>query len=600
MNYKIKRSKTRFFVAVFAVLAGSTAFAQTFEQAPTDIEEAAHAQWRQAITGVEAPSGGCFQATFPSTQWDQAPCRTVGTHTHPIPRRRSAGQSETTGNGNDYALVTTGLISQTVGSFPTVTGLTSESGVGVAAFGGGGILGPNEYTLQINTNLDRSTPACSGGAPGCTVWQQFVYATDYVTKGSGAVFMQYWLLGYGAAGAQCPAGFTASEHDCYKNSLSVSAPDVAITSLANVKLTGAAVQGGNDTVTFTNGTQAYKVSATDSVLQVATVWDESEFNVVGNADGSEAVFNRGTAITVNVAAQYGSTAAPTCESNDGTTGETNNLEAGPCTTAGGTTPSIQFTESLAAGQLLSYGDAGTPGNVSSPVVVGFGGWLQFQFLFAGENALGQDRIYAVDQSGELLSYGDAGTPGNVSAPMVVGFGGWSQFRFLFAGKNALGQNRIYAVNQNGQLLSYADAGTTGNVSSPVVVGFGGWSQFRFLFAGKNALGQDRIYAVNQNGQLLSYADAGTTGNVSSPVVVGFGGWSQFQFLFAGKNGLGQNRIYAVNQNGQLLSYGDAGTAGNVSSPVEVGFGGWSQFRFLFAGKNAAAQDRIYAVNEPGP
>jgi len=36
---------------------------------------------------------------------------------------------------------------------------------------------------------------------------------------------------------------------------------------------------------------------------------------------------------------------------------------------------------------------------------------------------GQDRIYAVDQDGQLLSYGDAGTPGNVSDPVVVGFGG---------------------------------------------------------------------------------------------------------------------------------------------------------------------------------
>lgn len=47
------------------------------------------------------------------------------------------------------------------------------------------------------------------------------------------------------------------------------------------------------------------------------------------------------------------------------------------------------------GQLLSYGDAGTPGNVSSPDAVGFGGWLDFKFLFAGRNLAGQDRIYAV-------------------------------------------------------------------------------------------------------------------------------------------------------------------------------------------------------------
>ena len=45
-------------------------------------------------------------------------------------------------------------------------------------------------------------------------------------------------------------------------------------------------------------------------------------------------------------------------------------------------------------QLLSYGDAGTSGNVSNPVVVGFGGWLNFKFLFAGRNAAGEDRIYA--------------------------------------------------------------------------------------------------------------------------------------------------------------------------------------------------------------
>lgn len=48
-----------------------------------------------------------------------------------------------------------------------------------------------------------------------------------------------------------------------------------------------------------------------------------------------------------------------------------------------------------AGQLLSYGDAGTPGNVSSLVVVGFGGWSAFKFLFAGGNLAGESRIYAV-------------------------------------------------------------------------------------------------------------------------------------------------------------------------------------------------------------
>ena len=91
-------------------------------------------------------------------------------------------------------------------------------------------------------------------------------------------------------------------------------------------------------------------------------------------------------------------------------------------------------------------------------------------LISGRDLSGQDRIYAVDQSDQLLSYGDAGTPGNVSSPVVVGLGGWSDFKFLFAGRDLSGQDRIYAVDQSGQLLSYGDAGIPGNVSSPVVVG----------------------------------------------------------------------------------------------------------------------------------
>ena len=256
--------------------------------------------------------------------------------------------------------------------------------------------------------------------------------------------------------------------------------------------------------------------------------------------------------------------------------------------------SIQV-ETIATGQLLSYGDAGTPGNVSNPVIVGFGGWRGFKFLFAGKDVSGNNRIYAVNPAGQLLSYGDAGTQGNVSNPAIVGFGGWQGFKFLFAGTNLSGANRIYAINPAGQLLSYGDAGTPGNVSNPAIVGFGGWQNFKFVFAGKDVSGNNRIYAVNQSGELLSYADAGTPGNVSNPVIVGFGGWQNFKFLFAGKDASGNNRIYAVDQSGELLSYADAGTPGNVSNPVIVGFGGWQGFKFLFAGANLSGGNHIYAV-----
>jgi hypothetical protein len=172
------------------------------------------------------------------------------------------------------------------------------------------------------------------------------------------------------------------------------------------------------------------------------------------------------------------------------------LDSNQCVVpASGAQNACIYPPPFVTGELLSYGDAGTPGNVSNPMVVGFGGWLDFKFLLAGRNVAGQDRIYAVNKQGQLLSYGDAGTQGNVSDPVVVGFGGWLDFKFLFGGRNVAGQDRIYAVNKQGQLLSYGDAGTPGNVSDPVVVGFGGWSDFKFLFGGRNVAGQDRIYAV---------------------------------------------------------------------------------------------------------
>lgn len=316
-------------------------------QAPSEIvgplEAQARESWRQDIAHIATPTEGCFQATYPSVIWHQMTCRQITDHVHPVPHWHPLGATETAGNGNDYTLQTSSLITQTVGTFPTVTGVTSETGVGVAAYGGGGILGANEYSLQINSSFSSTTAACKGHS-GCTVWQQFVYAPDYEVQGQAAVFMQYWLIGYG--GRRCPSGWGSDgAGDCYKNSAAATAPDVPATQLANVKLTGTVTSGGNDTVVFTNGTTAYSSSGKDSVLYLATVWKESEFNVVGNAGGSEAQFNSGSSITVKVAVTDGSSSAPSCVADSGTTGESNNLNLGSCTTSGGSTPSIQFTES---------------------------------------------------------------------------------------------------------------------------------------------------------------------------------------------------------------------------------------------------------------
>jgi len=338
-----------------AAYAATDTVADSYAQAqvPSMVKPEVIQSWHEDMVRMSAPSEGCFQATFPSILWKQVACGQVKPFSHPLPRHTdaltklsetsSSGGTQTTGNGNDYAIEVSGLISSATGTFPSVTGVTSEKSVGVAAFGGGGILGANEYTLQVNSNYNKTTAACKSHS-GCTVWQQFLYSPDYSTKGKAAVFIQYWLLGYG--GSSCPSGFGSDgSGDCYKNSSAVTAPDVAATQLGNLKISGTATTGGNDTVVFTNGTTAYTLSAKDTVLDIASAWDQTEFNVVGNAGGSEAEFNSGSSVTVKLAVSDGSTATPTCASNAGSTGESNNLTLGKCTATGGSSPSIEFTES---------------------------------------------------------------------------------------------------------------------------------------------------------------------------------------------------------------------------------------------------------------
>src|SRR6185436_20645262 len=106
-------------------------------------------------------------------------------------------------------------ISTAIGSFPTVTNVTSESG----PVGNTGPSLPNTYTLQLNTNFFSSTVCAGSPNPGCRGWEQFVYENRDTF---GRAFIQYWLIEYSKP---CPAGqgwtLTAVAGfpgtSCYKN-----------------------------------------------------------------------------------------------------------------------------------------------------------------------------------------------------------------------------------------------------------------------------------------------------------------------------------------------------------------------------------------------
>jgi hypothetical protein len=303
-------------------LAGT---AQAAAMAPSAAAQP-HAQWRADISSTPLPGSGCFASRYPSRVWTQVACRKAPDRRYD-PAHGPIGF--TVGDGHDYAAEVSGIIKSGVGSFPKITGLTTETNDGSS----------NTYSLQMNSQFFAS-PTCSGAQnpPDCLGWQQFIYSQD----DGGAVFMQSWLIDYGS---NCPSGWNQYSSDCYRNSNATGVSEQTLSNLHDLQLTGSAVSGGDDTVKLTTSNEAYSASESDTIVGLSGYWDAAEYNIFGDGGGSEADFNEGTKITVKIQLQDGSTAAPTCESNAGTTGETNNLNLGICSGHSATKPYIKFTES---------------------------------------------------------------------------------------------------------------------------------------------------------------------------------------------------------------------------------------------------------------
>ena len=335
--------------------------AGSHDNALTPAEVQARNAWRQTMHALPTPASGCFHATFPGTQWEQVECEAPAAYRSALPAGRGA---LTVGNGRDYvAQAPTGhFFSSVLGGFPETKDVKSEKGVGVALFHDNGVLGTNEYTLQVNTDYHNSA-ACDGYSY-CLAWQQYVLSSNYVSltgkpTGKTAVFIEYWLINYGVHDGNkniCPKGFldggedsSGPGDDCVQNTpaVVVHSGQIPITSLVDLALGATAVHGGTDEAVAFYGNESFKASDHDSLTDISTVWSQAEFNVVGNAGGSRADFNSGAELLVELLLNYGSSSAPKCQPPSkvlGTTGETNNLTLGACVAGGGKSPYIEFVE----------------------------------------------------------------------------------------------------------------------------------------------------------------------------------------------------------------------------------------------------------------
>lgn len=307
-----------------AMRALSGAFALSvslaFLPAPADAATPSVSSWQQAIHALPVSGKGCFAATYPVISWQVVSCQTAPEV--PFGPGTSSTEPSAVGDGVDYSAVASGgPLRSVTGSFPSVTAGTTEKGrVPVASR-------PklaNTFSLQLNSSFFPGAPACSGAAKPkkCLGWQQFVLATSPYSGDPPELFMQYWLIRYGAT---CPGGWFSFGKDCYENSDATSTPVLTASELSSVSLKGSATAGGSDKAILSTRTTDYAVTNSDSILDLSANWAAAEFGVFGDGDGLQAIFSHDTTIQVMTATDDGTALAPSCE-EAGFTGETNNLD----------------------------------------------------------------------------------------------------------------------------------------------------------------------------------------------------------------------------------------------------------------------------------
>ena len=296
----------------------------------------------RVMSRTPPPHKGCFKAAYPKMDWTEVQCVPVSGGPH------YPAQGTASGNNNSFIAISTGGISQAIGTFDSVTGATSVSD---------SMSGADKFSLQLNTNffpvtLCPADPTDPSGFSACG-WQQFVFASG-ACGGQDCVFLEYWLRDMGQS--QCPGGWDTvvdgNRNHCRHRSSGDTVAQQPITSLKEMILTGSlqtnSTSGPTVTVTFGAGPAMGRIADGDFLDLIGNFgWQEAEFNVFGQDAASEAVFNTPTTLVVRteIADNAGKNHPPVCIHFLGFTRESNNLHLfGQPTITAVQFPSITFQE----------------------------------------------------------------------------------------------------------------------------------------------------------------------------------------------------------------------------------------------------------------
>jgi hypothetical protein len=365
---------------------------------------------------------------------------------------RGARSNVVGGEGGDFAAQSSGLITWAVGSFPSVTGVTSETD---ATFG------PNAFGLQLNANTFPSS-LCQG----CTGWEQFVFQNFPGGQYFSGVYIQYWLLN----AQSCPpswtffAGGPGETSGCYLNSQMTPVSPLTIADLGGLSLFGQA-SGGTDVVfLFMPSGNAY-AEGQDSLLNLEDSWNAAEFNVFGAGNGSQAVFNGGSTIVVQTSIYDGTMNVPACPS-EGFTAESNSLTlVPPClpavidTPSDGIAPTIDFMESNAGSSGAPSVNTGSPSSVTGTSAA----------LNGSVNPNGSETLvwYEYSTSSSAL---DCNSPPTLTLPIQFNAGSGSNTVEFYADISGLSRSTTYyfvgcALYSGGQVEGSVASFTTAMLPS---------------------------------------------------------------------------------------------------------------------------------------
>ena len=101
--------KVRFALRIAAAAVLSTCCLLPVSVGQTaDADAAAHDAWRAVISNTDLGEG-CFQASYPDTEWQQVECKELHPRVHTVVHK--PGNGMVAGNGDDYVAQSSGLTS---------------------------------------------------------------------------------------------------------------------------------------------------------------------------------------------------------------------------------------------------------------------------------------------------------------------------------------------------------------------------------------------------------------------------------------------------------------------------------------------------------